>query len=905
MAELPSGTVTFLLTDIEGSTALWERLPEEMRETVARHDALLAALIEQHQGIVVRSRGEGDSLFTVFRRAGDAVAAARDIQRALKVEAWPTGTPLRVRMALNTGEADLREGSYYGTVVNRCARLRDIAHGGQVLLAQSTYELVRDAPPEVVSLLDLGEHRLKDLIRPERVFQLAHPDLPSAFPPLRTLEAKPNNLPVPVTTLIDREEEVAEISRLLLRDDMRLLTLTGPGGIGKTRLAIEVARRFAEEDQLPVAFVELAPIADPTLVPHAIAGAVAVRERVDRPLLETLTDVLRPARLLLVLDNCEHLVAGCGPAAQALRRACPGLRLLATSRAPLGVSGELTWSVPLLTVGAADARGSGAPTVSEAVQLFVDRAQLRLTGFGLNSDNAHDVTEICRRLEGLPLAIELAAARIRLLPPAAMLARLGRRLPLLVGGPRDAPARQQTLRAAIAWSYDLLDDAEQAVFRKLGVFAGEFSLEAAEAVCASGPDDGRPRPDGIQVAAPLTSASPNPAPDLVDIVESLLAKNLLRQERTVGEPRFTMLDTIREYVREELETSGELEDVRNRCALFYLAFVEEAAPKLLGRDQLAWLQRIDAELDHLRAVFGWCRAGEIGGEVGLRLAGALVMYWELRGFAIEGHDWVTAMLALPEASARTFGRARALYSAAFLVAMRGDFAAQLTFAQESASIFQEAGHGLEAGRAVAEQAVAEMRIGSTVVARALLEQSVIVARKHGDPWGLSFALGQLGAVAFQVDDFAAARQFREEAAAVARANGDRHTLGLAVAGLALLARLQGDLDESATLFNEALRVSSELKDQWIMPRALGGLAGAAVLSGSYVRAARLFGATAAMRDVSGIGEAARSFRNVFERDEEETRTALGDEAFVAAWVDGRSMTLEQAVAYALDEQASA
>jgi tetratricopeptide (TPR) repeat protein len=358
-------------------------------------------------------------------------------------------------------------------------------------------------------------------------------------------------------------------------------------------------------------------------------------------------------------------------------------------------------------------------------------------------------------------------------------------------------------------------------------------------------------------------------------------------------------------VREELETSGELEDVRNRCALFYLAFVEEAAPKLLGRDQLAWLQRIDAELDHLRAVFGWCRAGEIGGEVGLRLAGALVMYWELRGFAIEGHDWVTAMLALPEASARTLGRARALYSAAFLVAMRGDFAAQLTFAQESASIFQEAGHGLEAGRAVAEQAVAEMRIGSTVVARALLEQSVIVARNHGDPWGLSFALGQLGAVAFQVDDFAAARQFRAEAAAVARANGDRHTLGLAVAGLALLARLQGDLDESAMLFNEALRVSSELKDQWIMPRALGGLAGAAVLSGSYVRAARLFGATAAMRDVSGIGEAARPFRNVFERDEEETRTALGDEAFVAAWVDGRSMTLEQAVAYALDEQPSA
>ena len=407
-----------------------------------------------------------------------------------------------------------------------------------------------------------------------------------------------------------------------------------------------------------------------------------------------------------------------------------------------------------------------------------------------------------------------------------------------------------------------------------------------------------------ETATDLASASHAPASNLLDILDSLLAKNLLRQERTAGEPRFTMLETIREYAREQLEASRELAAVRDRCAVFFLALAEEAAQKLLGREQLAWLQRLDTELDHLRAVFGWSRAGEIDADIGLRLAGALVMYWEFRGFAIEGHDWVTAMLALPGASARTVARARALYSAAFIVAMRGDFAAQRALAQESAAIFQEAGHLQEAGRALAEQAVAETRLGTMVVARALLEKSVEIAREHGDQWGLTFALGQLGVIAYHDADLTAARRFREEAASVARAIGDRHTLGMALAGLALVARLQENYDESEKLFHETLLVSSELKDQWVMPRALGGLAGAAVLAANYERAARLFGATAAMRDVSGTGEAARSFRVAYERDEAEARATLGEEAFAAAWAAGRAMSLEQAVAFALGEPAS-
>jgi predicted ATPase/class 3 adenylate cyclase len=882
MAELPSGTITFLMTDIVGSSRLWERLPEAMRNTVARHEALLTEQIERHGGVVVRTKGEGDSIFAVFERAGDAVGAACDGQRALSAEPWSIDTPLRVRMALHSGEADLRDDNYYGPPVNRCARLRAVAHGGQILVSQATSDLIRDALATPIGLIDLGEYRLRDLLLPEQIFQVVHPDLPSSFPPLRSLEAQPTTLPFQGTTLVGRQQAVAEIRHLLQRGDVQVLTLTGPGGIGKTRLAVEVARSQIEERNVGVAFAELASIVDPAMVPNAIAGAVGVRERVDRPLIETLGESLRSVPLMLVLDNCEHVLEDCADAAQALRQACPELRILATSRAPLHVSGEVTWPVPLLPVGTADPTETDVAAHGEAVELFVERARLVVPDFALTAANAGVVAEICRRLEGLPLAIELAAARIRLLPPAAMLARLDRRLPFLVGGPRDSPSRQQTLRATIAWSHDLLSVAEQAVFRQLGIFASGFSLEAAEAVCASDVDSG--------ISAVV----------LLDILDSLLSKNLLRQEPADREPRFTMLDTIREFARERLESSGDLAAVRDRCADYYLTLAEVGANQLLGPNQLVWLSRLDTELDQLRAIFGWSRDGEIASDLGLRLAGTLVMYWEFRGLAREGFDWVTTMLGVPSASARTVARARALYAAAFLVAMRGDYISQRSLAQESAAIFDEAGVHVETGRSLAEQAVAEARLGDAAVARTLLERSVEIAREHGDQWGLAFALGQIGAAAYQENDFVAARLFREEAASVARALGDLHTLGIALAGLALVARAQGNLGESAMVFHETLLVSRELEDQWIIPRAIGGLAGAAVLAADYQRAARLFGALAAMRELSGITEAAGSFRAINEADEAVARAALDDDTFEAAWSEGRAMTLQQSVAYALE-----
>jgi tetratricopeptide (TPR) repeat protein len=394
-----------------------------------------------------------------------------------------------------------------------------------------------------------------------------------------------------------------------------------------------------------------------------------------------------------------------------------------------------------------------------------------------------------------------------------------------------------------------------------------------------------------------TSAVDPPSP--LDLLESLLGKNLLRREHA-DEPRYTMLETIREYAIEQLEASGELDATRDRCAAFFLAFAEDESEKLLGRDQLGSLGRIDAELDNLRSVLGWCRDGNVA-DPGLRLAGALVLYWQHRGFANEGRDWVTAMLALPEASTGTAGRARALYAAAILASSRGDIVTHQSFTQESAEIYRASGQLLEAGRSFSMQAVAETRLGNLGVARALLAESVSIARDRGDQWGLAFALGQLGAIAYQEHDLEAARRFREEAAAVARANHDRHTLALSLAGLGLVARMQGRREESKKLFHETLAVGSELNDHWTIPRALGGLAGAAVLAGEHRRAARLFGIMVAMRELSGIGEATGFFRELCERDETEARAALGSEAFRAAWEEGRTMGPERAVAYALDD----
>lgn len=480
---LPTGTVTFLFTDIEGSTTHWDLYPEAMRPALARHDAILNAALAANQGHAFKKIG--DAFCAVFETVPDAFQAALDAQRALHTEPWEGLPPggLRIRMALHTGAADLRDNDYFGPPLNRVARLLSIGHGGQILLSQVTYELVRDQLPQDVTLKDMGQRRLRDLQRPEHVYLALHPGLPADFPELKSLEHLSNNLPQQVTSFIGREQEMAEVKGLLART--RLLTLTGAGGAGKTRLSLQVAADLLQGGGDGVWFVELAALADPNLVPQTVAQALGVREEPGRTILDTLVDYLKSRKLLLLLDNCEHVLNATAQLADTILRACPDVQILATSREGLNIPGETTYRIPSLSLP--DPEQTPTPenlSQCEAVRLFVERAQAAQPSFRVNPHNAPAVAQICHRLDGIPLAIELAAARVRALPIEQIAAGLDDRFRLLTGGSRTALPRQQTLRALIDWSYDLLSPEERTLLRRLSVFAGGWTLEAAEAVCA-------------------------------------------------------------------------------------------------------------------------------------------------------------------------------------------------------------------------------------------------------------------------------------------------------------------------------------------------------------------------------------------------------------------------------------
>jgi predicted ATPase/class 3 adenylate cyclase/sugar phosphate isomerase/epimerase len=896
VTDLPTGTVTFLLTDIEGSTRLWEQHPDAMPAALAEHDGRLAAAMSAHGGVVVKSRGEGDSLFAVFARATDAVAAALDAQRALTPPPAPPpaargegrtdqprqnwtplssdagegsgeGLALRVRMAIHTGEAELRDGDYYGTAVNRCARLRAIAHGGQVLLSQPAYALVRDHLPAGAEVIDLGEHRLRDLTRPEHVFQLQAPGLPAGFPPLRALDTHPHNLPQQPTPLVGREHELRTLVDLL-RGDARLVTLTGPGGIGKTRLALQAAADLIDSFADGVFVVSLALVSDASLVAPAIAQTLGVREADGRTATESLVEFLRDRSLLLVLDNFEQVLDAASLVVDLLA-ACPGVRVLVTSRAVLRLRGEHEFPVIPLTVpavgrqaGDSGARGDLVTWISqyEAVRLFIERARAARPGFSVTNETAPAVAEICARLDGLPLAIELAAARAKILSPQAMLARLDQRLKLLTGGARDLPARQQTLRDAIAWSYDLLTPAEQTLFRRLAVFAGGCTLEAAEAINLppqppSLAGKGVPNSTTVDQAPPFPAREGGPGGigDILDGIASLVDKSLLRQEEGPdGEPRFSMLETIREFALDELERSGEAEAMRYAHARFFLALVEEFDRTLLRdvRQVGRALQVLDTEFDNLRAAFWWFRSGPDEDEGAPRLFGTLWLYWDAHAKTSEALTWSEAMLARRDVlgTPRTTAWARTLLVAGAAAWVSGDPATGRERLEEAAAIAREIGDrrvlgntftqlGLgalyrddytEARRLFAESAAILRTAGSVVevapallllgdatlpadraAARASYEECIAFCRARGDQWTISYPLTSLGRMALQDGDYAGARAMFEEGLSVRRSIGDRWGTATSLTCLGELARTEGDLRQATAYLTEALTVARE------------------------------------------------------------------------------------------------
>ena len=909
----PTGTITFLFTDIEGSTSLWERDPRTMRQALARHDALVAAAVGQHTGTLVRARGEGDSHFAVFARASDAIAAAYALQQALCVERWPTPTPLRVRLALHTGEAGLRDGSYYGTAVNRCARLRDSAHGGQILLSQATAELAGDVLPPDTVLRGLGEHRLKDLLRPEHIYQLVAPGLPADFPQLQTLDTRQSNLPIQATPLIGREHQVAATCALLRRVDVRLLTLTGLGGTGKTRLAFQVAADLLDACANGVYFVALAPISDPTLVAATIAQALGISDIAGQPLLERLKAYLRSKQLLLLLDNFEQVLAA-APLVGELLAAAPLLKVLITSRAALHLYGEQEFLVPPLALPeprrlSLVARDSLVQY--PAVALFVQRAQAVKADFALTSENARAVAEICVRL---PLAIELAAARVKLLPPQAMLARLSNQLALLTGGARDLPTRQQTLRNTIDWSYNLLDAHEQTLFRRLGVFVGGCSLEGAEAIC--------------KTAGDLSL-------DVLDGVAALLDQSLLRQEVGAGgELRVTMFETIREYALERLEMSGEAEALRRQRATYYLALAEAAEPKLTGGDRDIWLEQLEAEQDNLRAALEWSQTAEDDAEMGLRLAGALCWFWYHRGYWSEGRVRLEDALersseATPSASAKALLGAgmlawaqaedtqanvllaesltlfRALedkHGSAWALCHLGGVAqrqgagqqANALFA-ESLTLFRELGDKAGSAWVLNEMGYAARYQGNYAAARALLEESLELFRTLGDKWGTAWALRHLGAMAHGLGELDRAAQLFAECLALFREGGMKDGIGYALRSLGWVATDQGDTARAAAHYAESLELCQEIGDKLGLAWSLHDLGFIALLQGDDRRAAALLEESLVMfRDIGdtvGIAYALHNLGN--------TALAQGD-VMQAAALFTKSVALQRELGDKLD-----
>jgi predicted ATPase/class 3 adenylate cyclase len=918
MPDRPSGTVTFLFTDIEGSTKLWQQHPDAMPGALARHHALLNEAVATHGGYVFQIIG--DAFCAAFSTATDGLGAALATQRALRDATWGETGAIRVRMALHTGAAEVRAGEFTsgeyvsGLTLSRAARLLSAGHGEQILLSLPTAELVRDQLPSDVSLRDLDAHRLKDLIRPEHIYQVVVPDLRSEFLPLKTLDTHPNNLPIQLTSFIGREQEMARVKELL--EGARLLSLTGSGGAGKTRLSLQVAADLIDEFPDGVWFIELAPLTDPALIPQTVASLLGLREEAGRPVMTMLSDYLRAKSTLLLLDNCEHLIDACAKFADTILHAAPKVKLLATSREALGIAGEAAYRVPSLSLPPVQLATSNFQTLTqyESVRLFIDRALAVQPDFSVTSANAPALAQICHRLDGIPLALELAAARVKSLSVEQIAARLDDRFRLLTGGSRTALPRQQTLRAAIDWSFSLLAEEERVLLRRLSVFAGGWTLEAAQAVC---------------------SCDPICADDVLDLLARLVDKSLVIFEQRDSEARFRMMETIRQYARDRLLESTEAETIRDRHLDFFMAFAEEVEPKLRGPEQMQWLDRLDLEHDNLRAALEWSLgAGRV--EKGLRLGAALAWFWERRGYMSEGQAHLTAILCMAEGMADTSARARALHAAGRLAQRQGDLVPARQLLEQSHAMARTLGdkwtqmlslHNLgnvlndERGEIAMERSLHEeslnlarelgndwgitwalMGLGHVAIresdytaARSYFEESLKIRRRLGDKWGIARSLNELGEIAQREGDYASAQKFYTESLTIHRELGHKSHEPRVLFNLGSTALSQNDYGRAQTLFVQCLRLSREQGRRTFMIGCLVCLAQVAAVFGQAEKAARLFGASDAQDEARG------RLLNPADRKEHvaAVRAQLGEAPFNAAWAEGRAMTLEQAAELAM------
>ncbi|MBI5831217.1 MAG: tetratricopeptide repeat protein [Armatimonadetes bacterium] len=843
MAGHADSEVTFLFTDIQGSTRLWESHAQAMAAALPEHEARLRQAVEAAGGIVFKTLGDG--LCAAFTEPADALRAALDGQRALRAVVWPDGLELPTRMALSRGPAELRDGDYFGSPLNRAARLLAVAQGDQVLLAELAVPAV---PPDGVTLRDLGRHRLRDFRLPERIFQLVHADLPDDRRRPLSLDEVPNNLPVPADDLVGRQRELNEVASLLRAG--RLVTLTGVGGTGKTRLALAVAAEQLVADGDGIWLTELAAVADPDLVAGAVATSLGLKEEPGRDALAAVTAHLAGQSALLVLDNCEHVIHAAALLAEALLRGCPALRVLVTSREALGIAGEVTYPVPSLGL-------------DEAVELLARRAAAVSPGFVLSEANREAAAEVCRRLDGIPLALELAAARVRSMTLPQLAQRLDQRFRLLTGGSRTALPRQRTLQALIDWSYDLLDADERQLLARLSVFAGGWPLEAVAAVCGDGDEDW----------------------ELLDRLAGLVDKSLVVHDDETGRDR--LLETVRQYAAERLLEQGGVEQVRDRHLGWCLELARRAEPPMGGDEGL---RRLDDEQDNLRAALAWCDVASAGAALGLALAGLLGWYWAARGMLAEGRQQLEQALARDGGA--PLDRARARNELGILCRLLGDAPAARGQQLEALACYRDLGDRRGEVVALANLGILAIDQRELAEARGYLEETQRLSAEVGDRHVQCALLNNLASVLYDTGDLASAEHLLGESVAIAEQEGDQGTLAAGLANLGLLALRRGDTEAATTLYRRSLALRVALGHRAGYPEVLEGLAMIAADSAPE-RAARLVGAATALRR-----ELAMPLPERWQRDLDEAlapaRAVLG-ERWVAHVAEGGGLAADEAL----------
>jgi predicted ATPase/class 3 adenylate cyclase len=901
ISDHPSGTVTFLFTDIEGSTRLWEQHPQAMQAALARHDVLLRTIVEAQGGYIIKTTGDG--LHAVFERVTEGVEAALACQQALVGEAWP-GLPdsLRVRMGLHTGEAEFRDGDYYGSTINRTARLMSLAAGGQTLLSSATAELARDQLPEGAALFDLGEQRLKGLTRPEHVFQLNGIGLPVDFPPLRSLNALPNNLPVQLTSFIGREKEISEIKGLL--NAARLVTLTGSGGTGKTRLAQEIGAQELLNFSHGVWLVELAPLSDPSQIIPEMAQVFGLREIPLMPITALVTDYLRDKKTLLILDNCEHIIEACARLTDDLLHQCPGLKIMASSREALGIAGEVAYPIPSL--------GD-----SEATQLFVERARAANPNFQLTEHNASSVAQICSRLDGIPLAIELAAARARLLSPEQIAARLDDRFRLLIGGSRTALPRQQTLRALIDWSYDLLLDEEKRLLQFASVFVGGWTLEALEVVV----DD----------------------PNAIERLEQLINKSLVVTDERENEMRYFMLETIRQYAREKLFEAKQSSAARDRHFAYFDDLSEKLWDAFRSADLLPLREMADDEVENLRAAFEWGLEKQAEGAVRLAANFCVISSW-MRN-PTEGLEMVKSAIEMAKSLPPVVGEgeirrqrliARALFAQGMVGLGQGNILSVLQALKEAIAISRRTGDKQILGYSLEMYYTATTFIDAPDGADAAREGLHIFSHEVNDQFGLGMAylnmarlavgrgdegekqeyfvkfkeLVREGPVSFQVGmfflgigmdesargNYQAAKNFLTDSLNVFRRLRNTVFQLIVKSEFGHIARHMGDLTLAKSIYQETLQSWQDFGNRAAIAHQLECFGFLAIADEEPQRAIKLFGAAEALREKI---QSPMTDQERIEYEQAVSQLRPTETEFNATWAEGRALPMEQAIQLAL------